>query len=157
MKRLKTTIAEYYPSYTGENLFNTERQIANGKMKPGMEERFGDMSWSEIASIARDLEIKISSEDEGAKKLEANLRMTKQVLVETMSNERVMRALSPAFYVKLTKTISRLEKQLTKYEAERSEFVRFINLLLHKLKKEKLIVTKVTERKREFGKHKGDV
>jgi len=126
-------------------------------MREEMGGRFEDKSWEEIAAIARDLEVRIASDDKDARRLEANLRMIKQVLYETMRHPRAMRSLSSSFYVKLSKTMDRLEKQLKKYKAERSEFVQFLGVLLEKLKKEKLIVTKVKERKREFGKHKEDL
>ena len=117
-------------------------------------DKVGDKSWEEIALIARDLEVKIDHDDEGAKQLEKKMQVIKQVLYETMNDSERMKHLSSKFYVRINTLLVDMDSKLKKYRAERQEFVVFLRIILAKLKKEKLIVTHKLDRKMEFGKHK---
>ena len=118
--------------------------------------KVGDKSWEEIALIARDLEVRIEHEDEEARQLEKKMQVIKQVLYETMHDSERMKHLSSKFYVRLNKLLEEMDSKLTKYRADRQEFVVFLRILLTKLKKEKLVVTHKLDRRVEFGKHKGE-
>lgn len=119
-------------------------------------EKAGDKSWEEIAILARDLETTIHSEEEEARQLEKKMQVIRQVLYENMKDPERMRHLSSKFYVRLTKILEEMEGQMKKYNAHRHEFIIFLQILLSKLKKEKLVVTRQMDRRVEFGKHKGD-
>jgi hypothetical protein len=119
-------------------------------------EKAGDKSWEEIAILARDLETTIDSEDDEARQLEKKIQIIRHVLYENLQDPERMRHLSSKFYVRLTKILEEMEGQMTKYKMHRHEFVIFIQILLSKLKKEKLVVTRQMDRRVEFGKHKGD-
>ena len=118
--------------------------------------KVGDKSWEEIALIARDLEVKIEHEDDDARQLEKKMQVIKQVLYETMNDPDRMKHLSSKFYVRLNMLMDEMEGKLKKYRADRQEFAIFIEIILAKLKKDKLVVTHILDRKVEFGKHKGD-
>ena len=120
-------------------------------------DKIEDKSWEEIALIARDLEVKIGHDDAEARQLEKKMQVIKQVLYETMNDPERMKHLSSKFYVRLTGLLSEMEEKIIQYKAERQEFVVFLRILLAKLKKEKLVVTRKLDRKAEFGKHKKDL
>ncbi len=117
-------------------------------------EKAGDKSWEEIAILARDLEVTIDSEEEGARQLEKKIQIIRQVLYENMRDPERMQHLSSKFYVRLTKILEEMEGQMNKYSTNRHEFIIFLQILLSKLKKEKLVVTRQMDRRVEFGKHK---
>jgi len=119
-------------------------------------EKAGDKSWEEIAILARDLEIAIDSEEDEARQLEKKIRIIRQVLYENMNDPERMRHFSTKFYLRLTKILEEMEGQMNKYNMQRHEFVIFIQIILSKLKKEKLVGTRQLDRRVEFGKHKGD-
>ncbi|MEM4272052.1 MAG: hypothetical protein QXH30_00505, partial [Candidatus Bilamarchaeaceae archaeon] len=106
--------------------------------------------------LARDLETTIHSEEEEARQLEKKMQVIRQVLYENMKDPERMRHLSSKFYVRLTKILEEMESQMQKYNAHRHEFIIFLQILLSKLRKEKLVATRHLDRRVEFGRHKGE-
>lgn len=108
-------------------------------------------SWAEIAAMAKAMEIRLEQESDEAKKLEAQLRVIKQSLVEYMEHPG-MDSRTKGLYESLSKTMDSLEEGVTKHEMERHEFISFIQVLLAKLKAEK--TKSGTPRKASFTRHK---
>lgn len=119
-------------------------------------EKAGDKSWEEIALLARDLETRINSDEAEARVLEKKVQMIKQVLYESLRDPERMAHLSTKFYVRLTKILEEMEVKMRLYQSERHEFITFLQIVIAKLKKEKLVVTRKLDRRVEFGKHKGE-
>lgn len=114
--------------------------------------RLEEKSWAEIASVAREMQIRLEHEEDEARKLEAQLRVIKQALVEHMEHPRAMAPRIPEFHSSLSAFLSSAEAQLRKYNMDRHEFVNFLQALLLKLKSEKL--KRAAARKAEFTRHK---
>jgi hypothetical protein len=108
-------------------------------------------SWAEIAALARSLQIKLEEEDDGAKNLEARLRVIKQSLIEHMEHPG-MDSRASELYSSLSALMGSMEEELMKHDIERHEFVEFLRALLAKLKAEKM--KSGTPRKAAFGRHK---
>ncbi|MFA5412045.1 MAG: hypothetical protein WC350_01710 [Candidatus Micrarchaeia archaeon] len=108
-------------------------------------------SWAEIAAMARSMEIRLEEESDEARNLEARLRVIKQSLIEHMEHPG-MDSRSRELYGSLSKTIDSLEEGVAKHEMERHEFISFLQVLLAKLKAEK--IKSGTPRKATFGRHK---
>ncbi|MCK4319129.1 hypothetical protein KAW38_00990 [Candidatus Micrarchaeota archaeon] len=121
------------------------------------EKQIENLDWEELAAIARNLEITFSTEEKETKKIAKSLKMIKQVLYEHLQHPDKMPELSTGFYVKLSKLVPKIEKKLEKYNEEKQEVLKFIRILLIKMRKEKLIVSKRKEKQLEFEKHKEDM
>jgi hypothetical protein len=97
------------------------------------------------------MEIRLEEESDEARNLEARLRVIKQSLIEHMEHPG-MDSRSRELYGSLSKTIDSLEEGVAKHEMERHEFISFLQVLLAKLKAEK--IKSGTPRKATFGRHK---
>lgn len=117
-----------------------------------LEKKFQEKSWPEIATIAKAMQIRLEHEDDDAKKLEAQLRIMKQSLIEYMEHPSAMDARTSELHESLSSMMSSLEEQLMRYDIDRHEFVAFLKVLLSKLKEEK--IRKAKPRRAEFTKHK---
>jgi hypothetical protein len=83
------------------------------------------------------------------------MTMLKHILYENMKTpEMAEKYANAAFFVRMHQTVSKLEKSFDRHKLERTEFLMFLHALMHKLRREKLIVYKQLERKNEFTRMK---
>lgn len=111
--------------------------------------------WTYFANLINTFELKISKTTEENQKLQKELQMTKKVIHAYLSHEEKReKFLSTKFFVKLYSTIKKLETKIEQNNSLHNEFLTFLNVLLYKMKKQKLVVYKVLEKINEFQKHK---
>ncbi|HIH23281.1 TPA: hypothetical protein HA238_06140 [Candidatus Micrarchaeota archaeon] len=117
---------------------------------------FENESWDSIAHMALTFQIELDEEDKHQKRLKKELGMLKHVLHHHLKDqEAAARNLNITFFVRLHKTIARLEKAFDRHDVKRREFLVFLKAILHKLRNTRFMVFKTLERKNEFGKMKG--
>jgi hypothetical protein len=120
-----------------------------------MEHHLENESWDSIAQMAIAFQIELSGESRHAARLRKEMALIKHLLYENIKTpELAERNLDADFYVRLYKTIDKLERSFKRYELERTEFLVFLHAVLHRIKREKLQVHKPLERKNEFRKLK---
>jgi len=116
-----------------------------------LKHRFEGESWDAIAQMAMGFQIELSREDPQTAKIRKELAMIKHILHENMkSPDSAQKFANAAFFVRMYKTLQRLEKEFDKHGLERAEFLMFLEAVLHKIRNERLIVQKPLERKNEF-------
>lgn len=119
--------------------------------------RIEEESWDSVAQMALGFQINITNNSKECRRLSKQLGMVKHLIHEHLRKaEDVDKFLNASFFVRLVKTLDSMEKSLKKYNIEKSEFLIFLKAVLHKLKKERLVVSKTLERKNEFRKLKVD-
>jgi len=108
-------------------------------------------SWDAIAQMALGFQIELSREDKETHRLRKELTMVKHILYESIRTpESAHKLVNAAFFVRLYKDVARFEKTFDKHKIERIGFLMFLQAVLGKLRKERLVVHKPIERKNEF-------
>ncbi|MBI2079366.1 hypothetical protein HYT84_01265 [Candidatus Micrarchaeota archaeon] len=126
-------------------------------LSEAFKERIEGESWDSIAQMALHFQVDIESDDNKVRRLRKEVGMIKHILHEHLKTpENAEKTLNAAFFVRLVKTITKLEKAAEKHRAERTGFLMFLKAVLHKLKRERLFVFKTLERKDEFKRMKVD-
>lgn len=126
-----------------------------GELEERMKTKVEEESWDTIATLALSFEIELEKENKELQKVKKEMQIIKHILYEHLQNpEDAKKFITTNFFVKLVKTLEKLEKVLKKYEIERSEFLVFLRMLVFKMRKERLIVFKKLERKTEFDSKK---
>lgn len=112
-------------------------------------------NWDTVARMALSFQIEFEKEDKHTAKLKKEMTLLKHILYENMKTpEMAEKYLNAAFFVRMHQTLARLEKSFDRNNLERTEFIVFLHALMHKLRREKLIVYKQLERKNEFTRMK---
>jgi hypothetical protein len=120
-------------------------------LQRAMEHQLDDESWDSIAQMALSFQIELSEEGRHTARLQKELSLVKHILYESMKTpERVEDCLNASFFIRLYKTLDKLEKSFKKHELERTEFLVFLRAVLHKANRQQLRVHKPLERKNEF-------
>jgi hypothetical protein len=121
-----------------------------------LKRRIEEEDWDYIAHMAHTFELDIEQGDADARRLQKELQMVRRVVHAHLSNEKSReKFLSTRFLIKMHRTITKLEAKMEQNQRWRGEFLTFLRALMHKMKKERLVVYKTLEKTREFQRHKG--
>lgn len=112
-------------------------------------------SWGSLAYMMQNFELELDMQNPKAKKVKKELEMVRKILHEELNRmEEYQTTPSAAFFVQISKTIERADKGLENNGVKNNAFLLFLKLILHKLKKQQLIVFKPEDRQQEFHKMK---
>ncbi|MEM2948190.1 MAG: hypothetical protein QXL47_02125 [Candidatus Anstonellales archaeon] len=94
-----------------------------------------EMSWEQIAEFLKSLSIEIEKTGEKEKKLQAKLKMAKQLLQEYGGHPE---KITPELYTRLVEFTKEVEERLAESEEQRKELLITFKIVIAKLRKEKL-------------------
>ncbi|MEM4215949.1 MAG: hypothetical protein QXD51_02595 [Candidatus Anstonellales archaeon] len=94
-----------------------------------------EMSWEQIADFLKSLSIEIEKTGEKEKKLQAKLKMAKQLLQEYGGHPE---KITPELYTRLVEFTKEVEERLAESEEQRKELLITFKIVIAKLRKEKL-------------------
>jgi|SRR3989344_566252 len=113
-------------------------------------------SWGSLSFMMLHFKLELNPLDPKSKKTKKELEMVRHLVSEHLKKlENGDEFPTAAFYVQISKTIQRAEKAIENNGVRNKDFILFLKFILHKLKKEKLIVFKFKERQEEWNKLKG--
>jgi hypothetical protein len=123
-------------------------------MHPEMKRMIEEEDWDYFARMARSFELEITSQDKELLRLSKELQMLRAVVHAHLSSDENRAAfISTNGMVRMYAVIKKLEGRINKYHKSHGEFLMFLRAILHKMKKEKLVVYKKMEKAKEFLRH----
>lgn len=130
-----------------------------GDVLKSFEKYVNDSSWEEIAKMIKIYSMEFSKETEESKRLQKQLRVTKELLYEYLKGDDPVVVKKASFFRGLVKSIEHFEKGLETHNVKKSEFMILLRALLEKTKKQKFAVFKPIERRKGFDRMKeyGDI
>lgn len=117
----------------------------------------GDEGWDTLANMLNSMQIDLGKKRGKLKKLQKEMEVVKHILYEQLRSFNGNQSVDMSFFVGTMKTVSRIEEELEKHGIENNEFMVFLNIVLDRIKKQRLVVKKPMEMQKEFGKLKGVV
>lgn len=111
-------------------------------------------TWSSLAHMASTFKINVKENGCESRKLKKELELLKHILHQQLKHHDESGGFNSAFLVGMFKTIRRFENSFEKLGIIDRAFILFLKALLHKAKKQRLIVVKPMERVFEFKKIK---
>ena len=113
--------------------------------------------WEALAFAIRKVNMGISGNDAGAKRLRAHLGIVRMIMYNEIKEWNGNNTIDLAFFIASFKTIQKLENEFEKRGVKKNEFMLFLRLLFYKFKKQKITAVKPLEKIGEFKKMKGVV
>ncbi|MBU0591808.1 hypothetical protein KKF81_00290 [Candidatus Micrarchaeota archaeon] len=110
--------------------------------------------WATLANMLTTLENGIEPNDATSRKLRAQLGVIRVIVYEKIRGWNGDRTIDGSFLIGMFKTMNTMEKEYEQKGVKKREFLIFLRLLLHKFKKQKMIVKKPFVTISEFGKMK---
>ena len=113
-------------------------------------------SWGSLAHLTMKFKLELDMHNPKTKKVKKELEFVRHLIADHLKkidNDEMYP--TAAFYVQISKTVQRAELALQNNGVKNKDFLLFLKLILHKLKKEKLVVYKHKERQEELDYMKG--
>ncbi|MEK6982005.1 MAG: hypothetical protein AABX38_03680 [Candidatus Micrarchaeota archaeon] len=112
-------------------------------------------NWVALANLTLSFKINIHENGFESRRLKKKLTHIRYLLHENLKNyENASSFYKARLFVAMVKAIKSIEDDFNKNKIEKREFLNFLKVVLHKLKKERLKIEKPFERKFEFKKMK---
>lgn len=112
-------------------------------------------NWVALANLTLSFKINVDEKGFESRRLKKKLIHVRYILHENLKNyENASSFYRARLFVALVKSVKSIEDDFNKHNIEKREFLNFLKVVLHKLRKERLLIEKPFERKFEFKKMK---
>lgn len=108
-------------------------------LPPHLASRLDELSWDMIVDLSVSFGAKIREETPELQHLHQDISMQRMLLMERAREQGERGRVDPALLVDLVNLLSRCEKMAGQYEMDLGEFNQFLNLMIQKVKKHKLV------------------
>jgi len=110
-----------------------------------------------LAHTMNTLTTGVDANDAGSRRLRTKAGLVRMILCDKLRGLNGDNSIDLSFFIASVKTIRGMEKEFDAHQVKRREFVIFLQLLLLKFERQKLIAKKPRDMLAEFGRMKGVV